>query len=69
MADRFTIIFEKEEEQQRFEKLCRQISKTLADAGITQEMALETLPEARKRVFERLYGRKKQSLKKSGQRI
>ena len=52
-------------EQQRFERLCQQVSKSLAHAGITQEMALATLPEVRKRVFERRYRNKKQKTKKS----
>jgi AbrB family looped-hinge helix DNA binding protein len=55
-------------EQQRFERLCRQISKTLENAGVTQEMALATLPEARKRIFERRYRNKKRSAKKSSSR-
>jgi AbrB family looped-hinge helix DNA binding protein len=55
-------------EQQRFERLCRQISKTLADAGITQETVLASLPEARKRVFERRYPSRKRSSKKPSSR-
>lgn len=42
-------------EQQRFERLCEQISSALSRAGVTAEEVLESLPEARKRVFERRY--------------
>lgn len=54
-------------EQQRFERLCQQISATLAHAGVTEETALASLPAIRKRVFERRYRRKKPG-KKSGLR-
>jgi len=43
-------------EQQRFERLCEQVSSALAGAGITPEEVLASLPEARKRVFARRYG-------------
>lgn len=43
-------------EQLRFERLCEKIRTTLMTAGATPESVLETLPEARQRVFERLYG-------------
>lgn len=45
--------------QQQFEKLCQRISQNLTNAGVTAEIALATLPEARKRVFARHYGRKR----------
>jgi AbrB family looped-hinge helix DNA binding protein len=45
-------------EQQRFEKLCQQISDTLTAAGVTREDLLATLPEARNRVYARHYGPK-----------
>jgi len=44
-------------EQQRFNQLCERISATLAVAGVTVEAALAGLPEARKRVYERHYGK------------
>jgi len=43
-------------EQLRFERLCEKIRTTLMTAGATPESVLETLPEARQRVFDRLYG-------------
>jgi AbrB family looped-hinge helix DNA binding protein len=43
-------------EQQRFEQLCQQASSRLTKAGLTPEVVLATLPEARKRVYERVYG-------------
>jgi AbrB family looped-hinge helix DNA binding protein len=42
-------------EQQRFERLCEQMGSALTGAGLTPEAILTTLPEARKRVFERHY--------------
>ena len=42
-------------EQQRFERLCEQVSSVLTRAGLTPEATLATLPEARKRVFARHY--------------
>ena len=44
-------------EQRRFEQLCDQIRKTLTNAGITAREALANLPQARKRVFARRYGK------------
>jgi AbrB family looped-hinge helix DNA binding protein len=44
-------------EQKRFEELCDQIREKLASAGVTDREALATLPEARKRVFARRYGK------------
>lgn len=43
-------------EQQRFEQLCEQVSSALTAAGLTPKSILESLPEARKRVFKRHYG-------------
>jgi AbrB family looped-hinge helix DNA binding protein len=43
-------------EQQRFEQMCQQVSARLMKAGLTPEIVLATLPEARKRVYERIYG-------------
>jgi len=43
-------------EQQRFERLCRRISATLARAGAKPADLLATLPGIRKRVFARRYG-------------
>jgi AbrB family looped-hinge helix DNA binding protein len=42
-------------EQQRFDLLCQQISSALTAGGITQKALLATLPETRKRIFERRY--------------
>ena len=44
-------------EQQRFEQLCAQIRQTLTGAGLTPRETLASLPEARKRVFARHYGK------------
>jgi len=43
-------------EQLRFERLCEKIRTTLMAAGATPDSVLETLPAARQRVFDRLYG-------------
>lgn len=45
-------------EQQRFERLCQQVSSKLTGAGLTSEDILATLPQARERVFHRRYGKK-----------
>jgi len=45
-------------QQQQFERLCQRISQNLTNAGVTEEIALATLPDARKRVFARHYGSK-----------
>ncbi len=42
-------------EQQRFERLCQRISSALTTAGITPAAVLESLPLARKRVFDSRY--------------
>jgi AbrB family looped-hinge helix DNA binding protein len=43
-------------EQQRFEKLCSEISDSLSAGGVRSEVVLATLPETRKRVYARRYG-------------
>jgi AbrB family looped-hinge helix DNA binding protein len=45
-------------EQQRFERLCQQVSSSLTEAGLTPENVLSTIPEARNRVYSRRYGKK-----------
>jgi len=45
-------------EQQRFERLCQEISSILTSAGVTREDLLASLPEARNRVYARRYGKK-----------
>jgi len=45
-------------EQQRFERLCQQVSASLTAAGLTPGELLATLPEARNRVYARRYGKK-----------
>src|SRR6266849_5106022 len=42
-------------EQQRFDRLCQQVSLALSAAGVTPNAVLKTLPAARQRVFERRY--------------
>ncbi|MFZ0816490.1 MAG: AbrB/MazE/SpoVT family DNA-binding domain-containing protein [Candidatus Sulfotelmatobacter sp.] len=42
-------------EQQRFERLCQQVSSRLKAAGVGPEDVLATLPEARNRVYARSY--------------
>ncbi|MFZ3264297.1 MAG: hypothetical protein WA172_09880 [Terriglobales bacterium] len=42
----------------RFQNLCERVSSSLAVAGLTPEDILATLPEARKRVYARRYGKK-----------
>jgi len=44
-------------EQQRFEQLCEQVSARLTGAGLTTDDLIATLPEARNRVYVRLYGK------------
>jgi AbrB family looped-hinge helix DNA binding protein len=46
-------------EQQRFEQLCDQVRARLTNAGLTSDDILATLPEARSRVYARLYGGKR----------
>ncbi len=42
-------------EQRRFEHLCQRISSVLVTAGISPATVLESLPAARRRIFERHY--------------
>lgn len=44
-------------EQQRFEHLCDQVGSALTRVGVTPEALLASLPEARKRVYARRYGK------------
>ena len=59
-------------EQRRFERLCEQVSAQLSGAGLTAEDLLKTLPAARDRVYERIYGSRskkgssKNSLRRGG---
>lgn len=48
-------------EQQRFERLCEQLGAALTGAGLKPGAILATLPEARKRVFARRYGKKEKA--------
>jgi AbrB family looped-hinge helix DNA binding protein len=43
-------------EQQRFEQLCERVSAQLTSTGLTPDDLLKTLPDARNRVYARLYG-------------
>ncbi|SRR5216683_1566459 len=45
-------------EQQRFERLCSEMSSILTGAGVTREDFLGTLPEVRNRIYARRYGKK-----------
>jgi hypothetical protein len=42
-------------EQRRFDRLCEEVRAALLRAGVTSETLLSTLPQARERVFARLY--------------
>lgn len=44
-------------EQRRFDLLCERISAALSKAGVEPKAVLATLPETRKRIFERRYGK------------
>jgi len=48
-------------EQRRFEQLCERVRLSLTAAGLTSEDVLATLPEARRRVYARRYGKKPSS--------
>jgi AbrB family looped-hinge helix DNA binding protein len=43
-------------EEERFERLCEQISDALLSAGITVESAVESLPQIRRQLYEEHYG-------------
>ncbi len=44
-------------EQRRFESLCQRISSRLCGDSVAPEAVIATLPETRKRVYERRYGK------------
>jgi AbrB family looped-hinge helix DNA binding protein len=52
-------------EQRRFEHLCEQVGSALTRVGVTPEALLASLPEARKRVYARRYGKSSPSRKTS----
>jgi AbrB family looped-hinge helix DNA binding protein len=43
-------------QQDRFERLCAEISSALTANGLAPKAVLATLPEVRQRIFERRYG-------------
>lgn len=43
-------------EQRRFERLCEEVTETLAGVGVRTATILATLPTARKQVYEKRYG-------------
>jgi AbrB family looped-hinge helix DNA binding protein len=43
-------------EQQRFNRLCEKVSTALTKGGASPEALQATLPETRKRIYERRYG-------------
>ena len=51
-------------EEQRFEQLCQRISSALTNSGLTPGAVLATLPEARKRIYARRYGKTVSSRRK-----
>lgn len=55
-------------EQQRFERICEDISAALRNAGVNKEEFLETLPDARKRVYRRHYKLRNSSQKSTRKR-
>jgi AbrB family looped-hinge helix DNA binding protein len=52
-------------EQQRFEHLCERVGAALTRVGVTPEVLLASLHEARKRVYARRYGKSSPSRKAS----
>lgn len=52
-------------EQQRFEHLCERVRAALTRVGVKPEALLASLPEARKRVYARHYGKSSPSQKTS----
>jgi AbrB family looped-hinge helix DNA binding protein len=46
-------------DQKRFQSLCERMTATLTSGGLTPERILATLPETRKRVYARRYGKPK----------
>ncbi len=55
-------------EQQRFDHLCEKVSAALTTLGVTSEDLLATLPQARRRVYSRHYGKPTRSKKSSARR-
>ena len=55
-------------EQRRFQHLCDEVSDALAGAGLTPEAVLSTLPETRKYLYERRYGKLRRPNKKARRR-
>jgi len=43
--------------QETFERLCQEISAILTTAGVTKKQLLDSLPEARERVYASRYGK------------
>jgi AbrB family looped-hinge helix DNA binding protein len=56
-------------EQQRFERLCEHISSALGRAGATEKDALASLPDVRKRLYERRYKKADPSRKTSRRKL
>jgi AbrB family looped-hinge helix DNA binding protein len=56
-------------EQQRFERLCEHISSSLGRAGVTEKDALASLPDVRKRLYERRYKKAGSSSKASRRKL
>jgi AbrB family looped-hinge helix DNA binding protein len=52
-------------EQQRFERLCQEMSSILTSAGVTREDFLGTLPEIRDQLYARRYGKKRGTVAKN----
>jgi AbrB family looped-hinge helix DNA binding protein len=48
-------------EQQRFQRLCVEISASLTKGGVSPEALLATLPETRQSLFERRYGTREET--------
>jgi len=57
MSARDTTVERLTSAQQRFERLCAQMHSRLAEAGLSTDDLLATLPRARARVYVRRYGK------------
>jgi len=57
-----------EDEETLAGQLCEKRSEALAGCGVTLEQMLATLPQARKRVFTRYYGKRAKPTKSSTRR-
>ncbi|HEY1657489.1 MAG TPA: AbrB/MazE/SpoVT family DNA-binding domain-containing protein [Candidatus Sulfotelmatobacter sp.] len=55
-------------EQQRFEELCQRISSQLTAASLEPQEILATLPEIRRDIYERRYGKKSRARMRRGTR-